>query len=220
MAKVKRIGIYKITSPTGRTYIGQTIDINRRFSVYRRGVAHGQPKLSHSFVKHGVSNHLFEVICECQREQLDELERHYIKFYSSVETGLNAAYGGVSNQVFTDEARRKISEKRKGKKHSPETLAKMSQKSKGRKFGPMTDEEKEKRRRAYYNNPHNAEKREKMSVASLGNIHNAKQVICLSAGTVYNSVTEAANTLNVPRRQLYFKLSNGQQNDTTLRYAS
>ena len=55
-------GIYKITSPTGRVYIGQSVDIEQRFKDYNRRPATRQVRLNKSFIKHGIENHLFEVI--------------------------------------------------------------------------------------------------------------------------------------------------------------
>jgi hypothetical protein len=33
---MKQIGIYKITSPTKRVYIGQSVNIERRFNTYEK----------------------------------------------------------------------------------------------------------------------------------------------------------------------------------------
>ena len=62
MSKVIVIGIYKITSPTNRVYIGQSIDILHRFKTYKRMYSKNQhqTKLHRSFLKHGVINHKFE----------------------------------------------------------------------------------------------------------------------------------------------------------------
>lgn len=69
------IGIYKITSPTGRVYIGQTVDIVRRFKQYKKGISCStQVKLHSSLQKHGISNHLFEVVEECEVSYLNERE--------------------------------------------------------------------------------------------------------------------------------------------------
>ena len=55
------IGIYKITSPKGRVYIGQSIDILYRFKKYKQMQCKGQVRLYNSFLKHNVENHLFEI---------------------------------------------------------------------------------------------------------------------------------------------------------------
>lgn len=61
----KICGIYKIISPSNKIYIGQSIDIKRRFRQYRepnRNKKH--PKLNNSFLKYGIDNHTFEIIEE------------------------------------------------------------------------------------------------------------------------------------------------------------
>ena len=81
------IGIYKITSPTKRIYIGQSIDIKRRFYNYKKIKCQGQPLLYSSLKKYGVETHKFEILCECERHELNERERYYQELYSVI--GLN-----------------------------------------------------------------------------------------------------------------------------------
>ena len=64
-------GIYKITSPTKRVYIGQSVDIKRRFNQYSNLYCKDQSALYLSLIKHGIDNHLFEVIEECKIELLN-----------------------------------------------------------------------------------------------------------------------------------------------------
>ena len=47
------IGIYKITSPSNKIYIGQSIDIEKRFYYYRKLYCLKQVKLYRSFIKIG-----------------------------------------------------------------------------------------------------------------------------------------------------------------------
>jgi hypothetical protein len=54
-------GIYKITSPTNKVYIGQSYNINKRVKHYSNCLCKGQPKLFQSIKKYGWNNHLFEV---------------------------------------------------------------------------------------------------------------------------------------------------------------
>jgi hypothetical protein len=60
------VGIYKITSPSGKIYIGQSVEIKRRFNSYKRMYVKnkGVVKLYRSFLKYGADNHIFEVVCE------------------------------------------------------------------------------------------------------------------------------------------------------------
>ena len=149
------IGIYKITSPTGRIYIGQSVDIDYRWNDSRNKNCKSQPRLSRSFLKHGIDNHKFEAIEECSIESLNEKERYYQDLYKCIYDGLNCrltASDGKSGRM-SKESRLKMSEagKRKvmtaehkekikkgnvrpmlGKKHTQESLALMSKNRKGK----------------------------------------------------------------------------------------
>ncbi len=108
------IGIYKITSPSGKVYIGQSWDLESRFNTYilSKSARHS-PKLDNSFKKYGIENHYFEVIveldlCECQKH-LDELEIYHIKNIkdSGIEM-LNIREGG-SRGKHSEESKLKMS---------------------------------------------------------------------------------------------------------------
>jgi group I intron endonuclease len=82
-------GIYKITSPSGRVYIGQSINIKNRYRVHISSIDGVDTKLTRSFKKYGYESHLFEILSICNKSQLSELETHYIHKYNSLEEGLN-----------------------------------------------------------------------------------------------------------------------------------
>lgn len=120
------IGIYKITNPKGKVYIGQSINIERRFKEYKRLAKRSAGrKLLNSLKGFGIENHLFEIIEECLIEQLHEKEFHWKQYYTSVEDGLNCDYYDNSGGPRSEETRRKISEGAKGKKRSEETKQKL-----------------------------------------------------------------------------------------------
>jgi len=76
------IGIYKITSPSGKIYIGQSVNIDERKKVYKRiNSLVGQPKIYRSINKYGFENHTHEIIEICSIEQLDERETFWKKYY-------------------------------------------------------------------------------------------------------------------------------------------
>ena len=84
------IGIYKITSPTNKIYIGQSIDIDKRKEYYTKRRCQGQRRLFYSIQKHGWESHIFEVIEECEIENLNNRERYWQDFYNVLsENGLN-----------------------------------------------------------------------------------------------------------------------------------
>lgn len=76
------IGIYKITSPSGKIYIGQSVDILNRWKQYNLpSQTKSQYKIHRSLKTHKIENHKFEIICECEINELDQLETLYKKFY-------------------------------------------------------------------------------------------------------------------------------------------
>jgi len=76
------IGIYKITSPSGKVYIGQSLDINERKKHYINiNAVKKQVKIFNSLNKYGWDKHNFEIIEECSVELLDERETHWKQYY-------------------------------------------------------------------------------------------------------------------------------------------
>lgn len=125
------IGIYKITSPTGKVYIGQSINVENRIKTYKYiGNRKHQHKLNNSIKKYGLENHTFKIIEECSIEQLNEREIYWIHHYKSVIEGLNLTYGGEGGKQ-SEEVKNKKSKSMTGKKFSEETKKKMSESKKG-----------------------------------------------------------------------------------------
>lgn len=80
------IGIYKITSPSGKVYIGQSTNIKQRWEDYNKMIrCKRQTRLYNSLQKHGPENHIFEIIEECDEKQLLERETHWKKYYNVLE---------------------------------------------------------------------------------------------------------------------------------------
>jgi group I intron endonuclease len=112
------IGIYKITSPTNRVYIGQSINIEKRFKQYKnlQNVSE-QKALYNSFLKYGVDNHTFEIVEECEINLLNERERFYQEFYNVINKGLNCFLTNTNEKkrVFSKETKEKMKESAKNK---------------------------------------------------------------------------------------------------------
>ena len=115
----KICGIYKIISLTGKIYIGQSTNINERFTFYKQLHCKTQTKLYNSLKKYGVENHKFEIIEECTKEKLDEREKYYINLFKTFNTkhGMNLRDGGGSKGSLSEETKLKISEGLKGEKN-------------------------------------------------------------------------------------------------------
>lgn len=120
------IGIYKITNPKGKIYIGQSVDIEKRFKTYLRDSCKSQSKLYASLKKYGAENHKYEIICICSIEDLSEKEKFYVDHFKTFNstTGLNIRDGGGNSAILSEEQKNKISKSLKGKKHSPERIEK------------------------------------------------------------------------------------------------
>lgn len=191
---MKKIGIYKITSPSGKVYIGQSIDIDNRFKQYKSHYCKKQYVLYNSLKKYGFDNHKFEIITLCDVSQLNDLERYYQDLYCVLgDNGMNLRLTETNDRFgkLSDELKEKISKNRKGKyyltendkKHlsiinkgkifSKETCNKISESKKGCIF---SEEHRIKLSKAKKGRKFSEETRKKMSLAQ----KNRKQKLNLS----------------------------------------
>jgi group I intron endonuclease len=109
---MKKIGIYKITNPEGKIYIGQSTDIEFRWEYYINHRCKGQPSLYLSFKKYGWFYHQFEIIEECDKTKLIERERYWIEHHNCVLEGLNGKVGVKRKSfIYPEDAKRVKSEK-------------------------------------------------------------------------------------------------------------
>jgi group I intron endonuclease len=110
------MGIYKITSPSGKVYIGQSVDIERRLESYKQGQVKTQTKLLHSFEKYGFSLHSFEIIEDCIEKDLNTRERYWQDFYNVLNEGLNCRLTESYDKSghLSSEVKQKISLTKKG----------------------------------------------------------------------------------------------------------
>lgn len=96
------IGIYKIENKiNGHVYIGQSINIERRWNDHRKRRKDSSTILGRAFIKHGISNFSFEIIEVCAKEELNIKEIYWIAKYNSYHKGYNATPGGDSSQIKT-----------------------------------------------------------------------------------------------------------------------
>jgi group I intron endonuclease len=97
------IGIYRITNPSGKNYIGQSNNIERRWKSYYSLNCKGQPKLYASLSKYGINKHKFEILEQCKEEELYKKEYYYIQQHNSFKEGLNACEGFDIMKLITGE---------------------------------------------------------------------------------------------------------------------
>lgn len=137
--------IYKLTSPSGGVYIGQSINIERRHAAYKRKNCKDQSALYNAILKYGFENFTVDILFETEinentKNTLDEMEIYYISFYDSMNNGYNCTTGGFGGKKSNEtlermriartnppiETRIKMSESAKKRKYSKEGLIKMS----------------------------------------------------------------------------------------------
>ena len=91
-------GVYKITNiQTDECYIGQAVNIRERFLQHCKcGLGIDTPqknKLYEAMLKYGLDQFTFEVLQECEAEDLNVLEKFYIQTYLSCDYGYNSNTG-------------------------------------------------------------------------------------------------------------------------------
>lgn len=91
------IGIYKITKKeNGKSYIGQSNDIERRFQEhrYKKDIP-----VEIAIQKYGADAFDYEIIEECDLKDLDEKEKYWIAYYNTFKGfGYNCSPGGGDNR--------------------------------------------------------------------------------------------------------------------------
>ena len=101
--------IYKITSPSGKVYIGQTVrSFEERIRQHKRRSSNCT-LLKNAIQKYG-DQMKYEIIEEdILREQLDKREVHWISHFNSLAPdGYNLDSGGNSNKEFTEELKNRV----------------------------------------------------------------------------------------------------------------
>jgi group I intron endonuclease len=198
--------IYKLTSPNGKVYIGQTINKKQRKRHYNSDDFKQQTKLWNSVECHKWKPaDTYEIIEEClcglEKENLNNREKYWIEYYDSFKNGLNCNYGGHGNlgHKHSEETLKKMSEAKIGVKHSTERNKAKSEYTKGRKH---TEEAKNKMSKVKIERM-NDETKDKIRTGLMGNKNgignkgNPKKVICLTNGVIYNSIKEACDELSL-----------------------
>lgn len=146
------VGIYKITNPEGKIYIGLSKNIELRWKSYKSksGITKNS-SFKLSLDKYKYEEHTFEIIEEVINDNklLREREKYWINYYQSNINGLNDNRGGCGTSSHTSESKLKISNALKGKSkpinfgekrsksfYTQEWKDKISKSNKGRK-SPM-----------------------------------------------------------------------------------
>lgn len=104
-------GVYVIRQKvSGRSYVGQSIDVARRWEEHKRGQGNC-PSLSAALLKYGSEAFDFEVLEICEPAQLNLREAHHIAALCTLSPfGYNLRSGGGQREEVSEESRRKMSE--------------------------------------------------------------------------------------------------------------
>lgn len=131
------VGIYKIHSPSGKVYIGQSWDIITRKSSYKK-CRKKQAHLYNSINKYGWHMHSFYIIHELPEDVtqsvLDIYEQLYMDLYKSAGFELLNIREGGSRGKLSEDSKRKVSEGNRGKIRSEEFKQRVSEQMKGNKY--------------------------------------------------------------------------------------
>jgi group I intron endonuclease len=198
--------IYKITSPNGKVYIGQTLNFKNRKYYYRSGNFQAQIKLHNSVMFYNwCPADAIEIIEECLcgegKSILNEREKYWISYYDSFKNGLNCNEGGNGNvgHKHSNESKAKMSESKIGVRHSEERNKRKSEYTKGRKHTEsskkkMSDVKKERM---------NDEIKDKIRLGLIGNKNGignkgrSKKILCLNNNIIYDSIRKACDELDL-----------------------
>jgi group I intron endonuclease len=142
-------GVYRITNiVNGKSYIGSSVDVEKRFSEHKRTLKNGYHRniyLQRAWWKYGEDAFKFEMLEEVLKEEfLLTREQAWIdglKCYQS-ENGYNICKvaGRTTGYKHTEESRRIISEMAKKRYESPDFHLKKYQYKKGNKLSEETIE--------------------------------------------------------------------------------
>lgn len=140
-------GIYMWTSPSGKSYIGQSVDLERRKRNFFNFKRYGGKKINDARKKYNNLNEWdYKVLEYCDIDMLDKREAYYIELYNTINNGYNCESGGNKNKVINQSTRERMrtsqigkhcKEKHPlyGKHHKEEAKHKMSLTRKGKYKG-------------------------------------------------------------------------------------
>ncbi len=126
------------TSPSGKSYIGQTWNEKRRKREHRLALGTNGGALLHKAIKkYGYENIAYSILhegIETQKEMNALEEKEIILRNTMVPNGYNLSSGGQTEYFLSDESKKKISDSSIGHEVAPETRKKISEKLKGKSY--------------------------------------------------------------------------------------
>lgn len=114
------IGVYQLRNvETGKRYIGQSANLSHRKSCHfydLRNNRHKNHDLQEDYNRNPDAI-VFEVLCRCSVEDLDDLERFFIQKYEALSAGYNLSDGGIVGCRHADESKEKMAIAKLGNQH-------------------------------------------------------------------------------------------------------
>jgi group I intron endonuclease len=125
-------GIYLWSLDGVPKYVGKSVDVYRRMHKDHRD----NKALSRAIQKYGFEAFEKDVVCFCEADELNKLEKYYIKKYHThrSENGYNLTWGGDGVGSGEEHPLHGVTGKAHpswGRKHSEETIARLSETHKG-----------------------------------------------------------------------------------------
>lgn len=116
--------IYKLTSPSNKSYIGQTIqELNERLNQHKSVAKNNCRLLHNAIMKYGFEQFRVEILKECEPEELNDYEKHFIGLHDTLSpNGYNLTSGGDSHYYVSTETKQLVSKalkSREGLEHLP-----------------------------------------------------------------------------------------------------
>lgn len=206
---MKKCGIYKITSPTNKIYIGQSINIQKRIWGYMSSCgAKTQYKLYNSIKKYGWDAHKFQIIEECSIDLLNERERYWQEYYDVLgKNGLNCILTSTKDKkaICSEETRKKHSEAKKGRSFTIKHKEKLSEVKKGKKLSELHKKSIGKSHQGYKFSEESKQKMSDLKKKSdylkqhinLLSEKKKKPIICIEDNLNFKSISEACKYYDV-----------------------
>lgn len=134
--------IYKFTSPSGKSYIGQTNNLKQRIQIHKRSSSKCIA-FKNAIQKYGWDSFILEILQEnLSVEEANKYEELFISEHNTLYPNGYNLYPGGQNKIMLLETKQKLSMINTGKQLSNETKMKMSNSRKGI---PKSDEHKRQR---------------------------------------------------------------------------
>lgn len=198
---LKASGIYKISSPSGKFYIGSSINIHSRWLAHNYLLAKGTHHsiyLQRAYNKYGPKSLEIEVVEYCEVNDLLSAEQRHIDEQNPAYNICRIAGSsrGVVLGPHSEEHRRKIGDAQKGKKISDEQRIIIGNTHRGKKLSEAhisrLSECSAGANNPFYGKKHAPETIEKVSGY---NHHSSKPVLCVETGEEFGSALKARDWL-------------------------